>query len=54
MNLAELTEHKKTITYDIGNRDPGLEQAQNDCRHLMIKYIFLSNAYINQVSYTWS
>ena len=26
--LTELTEHKKTLTYDVGNSDPGLEQAQ--------------------------
>jgi len=29
-NLAELNEHKKIITYDVGNLDPGLGQALND------------------------
>jgi hypothetical protein len=27
--LTELTEHKKTTTYDVGNPGPGLGQVQN-------------------------
>ena len=47
--LPELTKHKrKTMTYDIGNSDPGLGQAQNYGGVKLVKSLNIKKTMLNQ------
>jgi len=50
--LTELIEHTKTTTYDVGNPDPGLGQAQHVAGLSRLTNVYVINGHVYQLSYS--